>query len=138
MTHYFFPPYLLPLVEVVRGPQTSDTTVRTVKDFYERIGKHPAIVEKEIAGFVAVRLQLALLREAFSLVDHGVAAPADIDTIVHYGLAVGCLSPACLRLVLWPASSSTSSRWKRCSRNWNRRQRYRGRYERRSQLAISA
>jgi len=85
VTHYFFPPYLLPLVEVVRGPQTSDWTVRTIKDFYERIGKHPAIVEKEIAGFVAVRLQLALLREALSLVDHGVAAPADIDTIVHYG-----------------------------------------------------
>jgi 3-hydroxybutyryl-CoA dehydrogenase len=55
VTHYFFPPYLLPLVEVVRGPQTSDRTVCTIKDFYERIGKHPAIVEKEIAGFVGVR-----------------------------------------------------------------------------------
>ena len=139
VTHYFFPPYLLPLVEVVRGPQTSDTTVRTVKDFYERIGKHPAIVEKEIAGFVAVRLQLgAPARGIFAgrprCGGTGLTSTRSFTT----GLAVGCLSPACLRLVIWPASSSTSSRWKRCSRSWNRRQRYRGRYERRSQLAISA
>jgi 3-hydroxybutyryl-CoA dehydrogenase len=85
VTHYFFPPYLLPLVEIVRGPETSDATVRTIKTFYERIGKRPAVVEKEIAGFVASRLQLALVREAFSLVDNGVASPADIDAIVHYG-----------------------------------------------------
>ncbi len=85
VTHYFFPPYLLPLVEVVRGPQTADATVQTIKAFFERIGKRPAIVQKEIAGFVATRLQLALVREAFSLVDQGVAAPADIDAMIRYG-----------------------------------------------------
>jgi 3-hydroxyacyl-CoA dehydrogenase len=85
VTHYFFPPYLLPLVEIVRGPATADQTVQTIRAFYERIGRRPAVVQKEISGFVASRLQLALLREAFSLVDHEVAAPADIDAIVRYG-----------------------------------------------------
>jgi 3-hydroxybutyryl-CoA dehydrogenase len=63
--HYFYPPYLLPLVELVRGKQTSDVTVATMSALYRAIGKRPAVVKKEAPGFVANRLQMAFFREAF-------------------------------------------------------------------------
>ena len=81
----FNPPYLLPLVEVIQGPATSSDTVSTIVALLERMGKHPALVRQEIVGFLGVRLQAALLREALSLVDRGVATPADIDAVVRYG-----------------------------------------------------
>ena len=85
VTHYFNPPHLLPLVELVRGPQTADETMTTMHDLYRRIGKSPAIVQKEAPGFVGNRLQNALLREALSIVDQGIASPHDVDTIVKTG-----------------------------------------------------
>jgi 3-hydroxybutyryl-CoA dehydrogenase len=84
VAHYFNPPALVPLVEVVRGPETSDETVTTVRDLLVRIGKRPALIEKEVIGFISVRLQAALGREASSLVERGVAKPEDIDTVVKY------------------------------------------------------
>jgi 3-hydroxybutyryl-CoA dehydrogenase len=64
VAHYFCPPYLLPLVELVRGKQTSDVTVATMSALYRAIGKRPAVVKKEAPGFVANRLQMAFFREA--------------------------------------------------------------------------
>jgi len=84
VAHYFNPPYLIPLVEVVRAEQTSDDTVTTLCALLLLIGKRPAVVRKEVPGFVAARLQAALGREALSLVEQGVASPQDIDTIVRY------------------------------------------------------
>jgi 3-hydroxybutyryl-CoA dehydrogenase len=84
VTHYFNPPALVPLVEVVRGPATSDPTVQAVCSVLTDVGKRPALVEKELVGFVANRLQAALLREAVALVERGVAAPADIDAVIKY------------------------------------------------------
>jgi 3-hydroxybutyryl-CoA dehydrogenase len=84
VTHYFNPPALVPLVEVVRGPATSDPTVEAVCAVLTNVGKRPALVQKELLGFVANRLQAALLREAFALVERGAATPADIDAIVRY------------------------------------------------------
>jgi 3-hydroxybutyryl-CoA dehydrogenase len=85
VAHYFNPPHLLPLVELVRGPQTSDETMATMDDLYRRLGKSPAIVQKEAPGFVGNRLQNALLREALSIVDQGIASPQDVDIIVKTG-----------------------------------------------------
>jgi len=85
VTHYFNPPHLLPLVEVVRGPATSDATVSAVVDLLSRIGKRPALVQREVPGFVGNRLQIALLREAASLVEQGIASPQDIDVVIKYG-----------------------------------------------------
>lgn len=85
VAHYFNPPHLLPLVELVRGPETSDATIETMRSLYRGIGKQPAVVQREALGFVGNRLQNALLREALAIVEAGVATPEDIDTIVKSG-----------------------------------------------------
>jgi 3-hydroxybutyryl-CoA dehydrogenase len=85
VAHYFNPPHLLPLVELVRGAQTSDETVATLRALYQRIGKSPAVVQKEAPGFVGNRLQMALLREALAIVDAGIATAEDVDTIIKTG-----------------------------------------------------
>ena len=85
VAHYFNPPHLLPLVELVRGPQTADETVETLRALYLGIGKSPAVVQKEAPGFVGNRLQMALLREALAIVDAGIATPDDVDTIIKTG-----------------------------------------------------
>jgi 3-hydroxybutyryl-CoA dehydrogenase len=85
VTHYFNPPYLLPLVEIVPGPDTSDRTVSVVRDLLLKVGKRPAIVQKEVPGFIGNRLQAALVREAIYLMDRGVATPKDIDTVIKNG-----------------------------------------------------
>jgi 3-hydroxybutyryl-CoA dehydrogenase len=85
VTHYFNPPYLLPLVEVVRGPDTSDAVVNQVMELYRGLGKQPALVRRETPGFIGNRLQIALLREALSLVEQGIAAAEDVDRVVKYG-----------------------------------------------------
>ncbi|HKA54573.1 MAG TPA: 3-hydroxyacyl-CoA dehydrogenase family protein [Candidatus Binatia bacterium] len=80
VAHYANPPYLIPLVELVRGPQTADDTVTTTAALLTRIGKRPIVVRQEVPGFILNRLQGALLREALWLVQNGVASPQDIDT----------------------------------------------------------
>ena len=67
-THYFNPPYLIPLVELIRSPETSDETLQVAYDLMVKIGKTPAIIQKEVPGFVGPRLQAAVIREAFSIV----------------------------------------------------------------------
>jgi 3-hydroxybutyryl-CoA dehydrogenase len=85
VAHYFNPPYLLPLVEVVRGPETSDATVTIVSELLTRVGKRPALVQKEAPGFIGNRLQTALLREALSIVQQGIARPEDVDIVIKNG-----------------------------------------------------
>ena len=85
VAHYFNPPHLLPLVELVRGPETSDETVATMRDLYVGLGKSPAVVQKEAPGFVGNRLQMALFREALAIAAQGIASPQDIDTVVKTG-----------------------------------------------------
>ncbi len=79
--HYFYPPHLIPLVEIVRSPSTSDSTVETIYDLLKSSGKTPIVVQKEVPGFIANRLQYALQREAFYLVEQGFASPQDIDIV---------------------------------------------------------
>ncbi len=80
--HYFNPPYLLPLVEIVQGDKTEQKTVDTISDLLSRIGKKPIILKKESLGFVANRLQAALAREAISIVEKGIATPEEIDSVI--------------------------------------------------------
>ena len=82
VAHYFNPPHLLPLVEVVRSAETSNETVTVVFDLMTKIGKSPVLVQKEIPGFIGNRLQIALFREAISLVQNGIASPQDVDTVI--------------------------------------------------------
>ena len=82
VTHFYNPPYLMPLVEVARGKLTSDETVNTVYELLKKMRKSPVILQKEILGFIATRLQIALFREAFTIVERGVATPQDVDMAV--------------------------------------------------------
>jgi 3-hydroxybutyryl-CoA dehydrogenase len=81
-THYFNPPYLVPLVEVIRHDATSQQTVATMVDLLSRLGKRPIVLQKEAPGFVANRLQMALLREALWLVRNGIATPREVDAAI--------------------------------------------------------
>ena len=83
--HPFNPPHLIPLVEVVGGVHTSADAIERTMAFYSAIGKRPIHVKREVKGHIANRLQAALWREAFHLVDQGVASVADIDTAIAHG-----------------------------------------------------
>lgn len=83
--HPFNPPHLIPLVEVVGGEQTSEKTVEKTLAFYAAIDKKPIHIRREVKGHVANRLQAALWREAFYLVEQGIASAADIDTAISHG-----------------------------------------------------
>jgi 3-hydroxybutyryl-CoA dehydrogenase len=93
--HYFNPPYLMPLVEIVRGEKTSDKAVDTVYDLMQSMGKSPIICQKEAPGFIVNRLQLVLWREAFNLVQRGIASPQDVDLAVKksFGRRLGMVGP---------------------------------------------
>ncbi len=82
VVHYFFPPPLMPLVEIVRAESTADEVVETVYDVIKGIGKSPVVVQKEAMGFIANRLQAALLREALYIIEQGIATAQDVDVTV--------------------------------------------------------
>lgn len=84
--HYFNPALVMKLVEVVKGPHTSEETAQLAKEFATRTGKTPIILRKEIAGFVANRINAAVTYEALSLLQQGVASVEDIDTACEKGL----------------------------------------------------
>ena len=84
--HYYNPPHLLPGVEIIKGPETSDATVQLLTGFYQMIGKRPALISKETQGFIGNRLQVALLREAMSIIRDGHATANEIDQIVRSGI----------------------------------------------------
>ena len=83
-THFWNPPYLMPLVEVVKGERTSQDTFDITCRVIESIGKRPVRVLKDLPGFLGNRLLHTLWREALALVEHGVASPEDVDLIARY------------------------------------------------------
>ena len=86
--HFFNPPHIIPAVEIIRGAETADSTCRVLTELMRHIGKHPVLVQKEIPGFVAARLQMAVIREALHLVEEGVASAADVDAAMKHGLGL--------------------------------------------------
>ncbi len=87
IAHPLNPPHLIPAVEIVPGPATSRETVSRTVELMRDIGQSPVTTTREVEGFIMNRLQGALLDEAFSLVDKGLASVEDIDTAVRDGLA---------------------------------------------------
>jgi carnitine 3-dehydrogenase len=83
--HPFNPVYLLPLVEVVGGSQTSTANLERAEAFYRELGMRPLRVRREVPGFIADRLLEALWREALHLVNDGVATTGEIDDAIRYG-----------------------------------------------------
>jgi 3-hydroxybutyryl-CoA dehydrogenase len=86
--HWLNPPELVELVEVVGGERTAPETLETLAGWMDELGKAPVVVHRDVPGFVANRLQYALLREAYALVDAGVCSFADVDRAVTHGLGV--------------------------------------------------
>jgi 3-hydroxybutyryl-CoA dehydrogenase len=84
--HYFYPPLVMKLVEVVKGQRTSEETVQITAEVAKRSGREPVILRKELPGFLVNRILRALVGEAYSCLEQGVASFADIDKAVELGL----------------------------------------------------
>jgi len=96
ITHWFAPPHIVPLVEIVPGPETSPETTSVVKKVLDDLGKETIVLKKFLPGFIANRLQSALGLEAYHLIDYGYATAEDIDkaTKAGFGLRIpisGCV-----------------------------------------------
>jgi 3-hydroxybutyryl-CoA dehydrogenase len=94
-THWWNPPALIPLVEVVQSARTTEATVRATMKLLAAIGKSPAHVTKDLPGFVANRLQHALWREAIAMVRAGICDAATLDACVKnsFGMRLAVLGP---------------------------------------------
>lgn len=84
--HFFNPPQLMPLIEIIRGARTSDSTVETVRAAAKQMGKETVLCKKDSPGFIVNRILIQALTEATLLVSEGVADPEDIDKAVTLGL----------------------------------------------------
>jgi 3-hydroxybutyryl-CoA dehydrogenase len=84
--HFFHPVLVMDLVEIVRGPQTSDGAVGAAINMARAMGRTPVLINKEIDGFIVNRILHAATQEAYRLLDAGVASFEDIDTAVEKGL----------------------------------------------------
>jgi 3-hydroxybutyryl-CoA dehydrogenase len=95
VTHWFNPPHLTPVVEVVPGPRTSPDTVQKTLDLLLRLGKQPIRLQRELPGFLVNRVQVAIQREVWDLVGQGVATPEEIDTAIRgtIGFRFAALGP---------------------------------------------
>ena len=87
-THFFTPADIIPLVEVIPGERTLSEHTERIIAILRSVGKLPALVRKDIPGFIANRLQHALAREAMSLLEKGVASAEDIDTVARWSLGI--------------------------------------------------
>jgi 3-hydroxybutyryl-CoA dehydrogenase len=83
--HFFMPAHMVPLVEVVRSDATDPAVAQSVFDLMQHLHRKPVMVAKDIPGFLANRMQHALMREAWSLIERGIASPEDVDIAVRYG-----------------------------------------------------
>jgi 3-hydroxybutyryl-CoA dehydrogenase len=92
-THFWNPPHLMPLVEVVMGQRTAELVAQQTVDILKRCGKTPVLVRKDTPGQLGNRLQHALLREAIHIIHEGIASAEDVDLAVKCGFG--------LRLPVW-------------------------------------
>jgi 3-hydroxypropionate dehydrogenase (NADP+) len=88
LVHPVLPLYLIPLVEIAGGQQTSRETVIAADDFMKRLGKVPVLLKREVPGYIINRFQAALVREAIDLVDKGVASAEEVDKAFCMGIGL--------------------------------------------------
>lgn len=93
--HWFNPPHLVPLIEIIKSDKTSEDIAKTIYDLALTINKKPVIVNKDVLGFAANRIQLAILRESLDMVEKGIISKEGIDDVMKYGLGFryACLGP---------------------------------------------
>ena len=87
IVHWYTPPYLIDLVDVVAAPDTPPQIALDMKAFLQSLGKKPVILKKFVPGYIANNVQMAIESEIFRLLDAGVADASDIDEAVRFGLA---------------------------------------------------
>ena len=99
VTHWMNPPYLVPLVEVVPGEKTSEETYKTAHEILVKIKKVPVKVQKEVLGFLINRIQTAMNREVYHLLEIGAASSEDIDraVVTSLGFRLAFLGPLLVR-----------------------------------------
>lgn len=83
--HWWNPPHIIPLVEVIKGDKSSEETCMTVMNICKKMNKKPVLVQKDMPGFIGNRLQMALLREVMHILETGAATAEDIDAVIKYG-----------------------------------------------------
>lgn len=88
ITHFFAPPYLIPLVEIVKGPRTSQQMITWIFDLLKDAGQQPIVLDRFIPGFIVNRLQRAMGREIFHLIEGGYASPEGIDKAVLASIGI--------------------------------------------------
>lgn len=94
-THFWNPPYLIPLVEVIRSEYTDEEVVDATMTILKNVEKRPVLVKRDVPGFLANRLQHALWREAFSIIENGIADAETVDEAISmgFGLRLPVLGP---------------------------------------------
>ena len=93
--HWFNPPHIIPLIEVINGDKTDDANAQAVYELSKELGKQPIRVKKDVPGFCANRVQFTVLRELLHLVEDDVVSCEDADNVMKYGLGIryACLGP---------------------------------------------
>lgn len=86
VAHFWNPPHLIPLVEIVPGRYTSEQAIGITYDLLSEAGKKPVVLKQEALGFIGNRLQFAMLREALNLIESGIADMQAVDTTIKYAL----------------------------------------------------
>lgn len=87
-THFWNPPHLVPLVEIVKGERTSEETAERLRSVLTEIGKRPVVLRKDVPGQLGPRLLHAITREALAIVQDGIATAEEVDTAVKAGLGL--------------------------------------------------
>lgn len=88
IAHWYTPPYLVDLVDIVGGPETDPAAIETVRAMVAAMGKQPIVMRKFVPGYIANRLQSAIGLEVQQLLDEGVATPGEIDAAIIHGIAL--------------------------------------------------
>jgi 3-hydroxybutyryl-CoA dehydrogenase len=89
--HWYTPPQLIPLVDIVKGPETSEESLMLMYDLIKKIGRTPLLMKKFSSGYVVPRMQIATLREIFYLLDNDIVTPQALDDAAKTGLAIRML-----------------------------------------------
>lgn len=83
--HWWNPPHIMRLVEVIKGDESSDKACLIVMDICRKLGRKPVFVKKDALGFIGNRIQMALQREVMNILEQEIATPEDIDAVMKYG-----------------------------------------------------
>ena len=88
ITHWYAPPQIIPLVDMVKGPQTNEANFRLVVELLKKMGKKPVAFNRPVAGYAVSRIQIAFQRELYYLLDNDYLSPEGLDTAAIWGLAL--------------------------------------------------